>query len=163
MLHLETLYTCCQQAPRCSAPGRTGESATVNPGDTDPQMLTETEMKAAMQQYIEGFNQSNAEGIISLFAERAKIEDPVGGGKIVEGKAAITSFYQRAVALVDKLEPSAPITGSYSNSAAMAFTILMNIDGQPVRIQVIDVMTFDSSGKIVDMKAFHGPGDVSTR
>lgn len=124
-------------------------------------MLTETKMKTAMQQYIDGFNQSDAEGLIALFADHAKIEDPVGGGNIVEGKGAITSFYQKAVTLVDKLELSAPICGSYGNSAAMAFTISMKADGRPICIHAIDVMTFDTAGKIVDMKAYHGPGDMA--
>ena len=29
-------------------------------------------------------------------------------------------------------------------------------------IRVIDMMAFDSGGKILDMKAYHGPGDVIT-
>lgn len=124
-------------------------------------MLTELKMKTAMQQYIDGFNQGDAKALISLFADQAKIEDPVGGGNIVEGKAAITSFYQRAVTLVDKLELVAPIRGSHGTSAAMAFTILMKNDQKNIRINCIDVMTFDDSGKIVDMKAYHGPGDVT--
>lgn len=60
-------------------------------------MAKETQMKAALQQYLDGFNQGNAEMIISLFADDARIEDPVGGGKLVEGKEAITAFYQGAV------------------------------------------------------------------
>lgn len=124
-------------------------------------MLTESKMKAAMQQYIDGFNQKDAKIIISLFADNAKIEDPVGGGKMVEGKTAITSFYESAVPLVDKLELATPIRGSHSNFAAMAFTICMKMDGKPIQINAIDVMTFNDAGEIIDMKAYHGPGDVT--
>ncbi|WP_240377111.1 nuclear transport factor 2 family protein [Bacillus piscicola] len=124
-------------------------------------MVTESQMKAAMQQYIDGFNQKDANMLISLFADHARIEDPVGGGKIVEGKAAITSFYELAVTLVDNLELSAPIRGSHSHYAAMAFRIFMKNDGKPIQIDTIDVMTFDDDGRIIDMKAYHGPGDVT--
>lgn len=123
-------------------------------------MLTESGMKTAMQEYINGFNQKDAELIISLFAENAKIEDPVGGGEFVEGKAAITDFYKSAVTMVDKLELEGPIRGSHSHFAAMAFTIFMKSEGIPIQINTIDVMTFNDSGKIIDMKAYHGPNDL---
>lgn len=42
----------------------------------------------------------------------------------------------------------------------MAFTIHLEREGKRTLIQTIDVMTFDESGKIVDMKAYHGPGDA---
>ena len=124
-------------------------------------MLTEARMKAALQQYLDGFNGEDADSIIDLFADHARIEDPVGGGQIVEGKAAITAFYRRAVELVKKLELDTSIRGSHGRSAAMAFTIHLELDGTATLIRAIDVMTFDDSGKIVDMKAYHGPGDVS--
>ena len=57
----------------------------------------EAQMKRALQQYLDGFNQSNAERLYPLFADDARIEDPVGGGRLVEGKEAITAFYQGAV------------------------------------------------------------------
>lgn len=123
-------------------------------------MLTETKMKAALQNYLDAFNQGDAELIISLFADHAKIEDPVGGGQVVEGKEAIAAFYQEGVKVVKKLELDSPIRGSHGSSAAMAFTIHMEISGKKVITQAIDVMTFNDSGKIIDMKAYHGPSDI---
>ncbi len=43
----------------------------------------------------------------------------------------------------------------------MAFTIHLDMDGRKTVIRAIDVMTFNDSGRIVDMKAFHVPSDVS--
>src|SRR5690554_6706940 len=123
-------------------------------------MPTEMKMKAAMQQYIDGFNKKDADVLISLFADDAKIEDPVGGGRIVEGREAITPFYERAVTMVDKIELNTPIRGSHSNCAAMAFTIYMTIKDKPMIINAIDVMTFNEAGLIIDMKAYHGPSDL---
>ncbi len=125
-------------------------------------MPSEEKMKNALQSYLDGFNQTDAELIISLFADDAKLEDPVGGGKIVEGKEAITKFYQGAVKVVKKLELDTPIRGSHGNSAAMAFTIYMEMNGKKSQIQAIDVMTFNDEGKIIDMKAYHGPSNVIT-
>lgn len=123
-------------------------------------MTWETKMKAALQQYIDGFNQGDAASIISLFADDAKIEDPVGGGQIVEGKEAITAFYEQGVKFVEKLELDTPIRGSHGASAAMAFTIHMKMNGKKMITRAIDVMMFNDTGKIIDMKAYHGPSDV---
>ncbi len=124
-------------------------------------MATEQAMRAAMQSYIDLFNARDGAGLAALFAGTGRIEDPVGGGRLVEGRAAIDGFYGRAVGMVDRLELAAPIRASYGDAAAMAFDIHMSRDGQPIVIRVIDVMTFDASGKIIDMKAYHGPGDAS--
>lgn len=84
----------------------------------------------------------------------------MGGPRIVRGRDEIDAFYRGAVEVVDRLELPVPIRASHGASAAMAFEIHMHQDGRPVRSAVIDVMEFDESGRIVDMKAYHGPGDV---
>lgn len=116
-------------------------------------------MKAALQAYIDGFNASNAQAIIALFADDASIEDPVGSQPI-EGKEAITEFYQRAVEVVESLTLAAPIRGSHTNAAAMAFDIEMVINNKRMVTRAIDVMEFDADGKIISMRAYWGPGDA---
>lgn len=125
-------------------------------------MVTEEQMRFAMQAYIDRFNAQDGVGLAALFADNARIEDPVGGTMIVEGRAAIDNFYKGAVTMVERLELAAPIRTSHGSSAAMPFDIHMKMDGEPVLIRAIDVMTFDASGKIIDMKAYHGPGDMIT-
>lgn len=129
---------------------------------TGESMATEQQMRTAMQAYIDLFNKHDGEGLAALFADDARIEDPVGGGKLVEGRVAIDDFYRRAVTMVDRLDLAAPIPTSHGASAAMAFDIYMQAEGQPILIRVIDVMTFNADGKIVDMKAYHGPSDRTT-
>mgnify|MGYP002712985595 CR=1 FL=1 len=123
-------------------------------------MPTEDQMRCAMQAYIDRFNAGDGDGLAALFADTARIEDPVGGTTVVEGRDAIDAFYRGAVTMVDRLELAAPIRTSHGNAAAMPFDIHMKIEGRPVLIRAIDVMTFDDAGKIIDMKAYHGPGDV---
>lgn len=125
-------------------------------------MPDERQMRDAMQAYIDLFNAGDGAGLAALFADTARIEDPVGGGRLVEGRDAIDAFYRGAVTMVDRLELAAPIRASHGAAAAMPFDIHMALEGRPVVIRVIDVMTFDEAGKIVDMKAYHGPGDVET-
>lgn len=123
-------------------------------------MATEAQMRWAMQAYIDRFNARDGEGLAALFADDARIEDPVGGALIVEGRDAISGSYRRAVGMVDRLELAAPIRTSHGAAAAMPFDIHMKIEDRGVIIRAIDVMTFDAAGKIIDMKAYHGPGDV---
>lgn len=121
--------------------------------------MNETDMKAALQAYIDGFKAGDAEAIIALFAENATIEDPVGGGKVVEGIDAIGEFYRQGVTYVTKMDLSAPIRASHASAAAMAFDFEMNIEGQTIRTSAIDVMEFDDAGKVVRMRAYWGPSD----
>lgn len=127
--------------------------------DEKSSRVTEIQMRAAMQAYIDLFNAGDGAGIAALFADDARIEDPVGGGKVIEGRAAVDAFYAKAVDFVERLELAAPIRASYSNAGAMAFDIYMNINGTQRFTRAIDVMTFNPAGKIIDMKAYHGPGD----
>ncbi|MFS0749367.1 steroid Delta-isomerase [Oceanobacillus sp. 1P07AA] len=122
-------------------------------------MPTEQEMKASLQKYLDGFNEGNSEKVISLFAEDARVEDPVGSEPL-KGKASITSFFQQSVPSVKKLELAAPIRGSHSNAAAMAFNIYVEVEGKEAVIRCIDVMTFNDEGLIMDMKAYWGPEDI---
>lgn len=124
-------------------------------------MLSEDKMKDVMQKYLDGFNQGDAELIISLFAEDAKIEDPVGRGIVADGKEEISEFYQRIIKFITKMELDTPIRGSHGSYAAMAFTLYIEQDDKKKTIQVIDVMKFTDTGKIIEMKAHHGPSDVT--
>ncbi|CDQ40564.1 MULTISPECIES: steroid Delta-isomerase [Virgibacillus] len=122
-------------------------------------MLTEAEMKANMQRYLDGFNKNDPEKVISLFAADAQVEDPVGSEKLI-GKGSLADFFRQSVASVKQLKLEAPIRGSHGNSAAMAFSIHVEKEGIKTIIHCIDVMTFNDAGKIIDMKAYWGPEDA---
>lgn len=120
-------------------------------------MPTQEQMKRALHTYIDAFNAADALTVSGLYADDAVIEDPVGNPPIT-GRAAIEEFYANAVSAGAKLTLDAPVRGSHGSSAAMAFTV----DVPGMRIRVIDVMTFDSAGKIIRMRAHWGPGDIET-
>lgn len=123
-------------------------------------MSTQSEMKAVMQKYLDAFNAQDADAVLALYAENATVEDPVGSPPL-QGKEAIGAFYQKVIPMGSKLKLAAPIRGSHSNSAAMAFVVESAMDGHTVNINVIDVMTFDESGKITSMRAYWGKEDCN--
>jgi steroid delta-isomerase len=122
-------------------------------------MPTQSEMKAALQAYIDGFNAGDADAILALFAEDAVIEDPVGAP--VKSRAEFEAFIRQGVKFGARLAQAAPIRGSHGNHAAMAFIVTFVQDGVRYTTNSVDVMTFDAAGKIVRMDGFWGPSDVT--
>jgi steroid Delta-isomerase len=122
---------------------------------TESAMPTEQVMKAAMQAYLDAFNSGSAEAVAALYAADATVEDPVGS-PLKRGRAEIQGFYTHSIATGAKLALDVPIRSSHGNAAAMAFTARIG----PMTIRVIDVMTFDESGKITSMRAYFGSGDL---
>lgn len=118
-------------------------------------MPAEESMKAALQAYIDGFNNGDAGAIAALYAPDAVVADPVGAAEIA-GIEAITEFYRGAVASGAELVLDAPIRGSHGDRAAMAFTVTM----PTMRIRVIDVFTFAEDGRFARMEAHWGPSDI---
>ncbi len=122
-------------------------------------MVSEQQMKQAMQAYIDAFNRDDPEAVIALYADDATVEDPVGKEPMA-GKAKIADFYRMAVKTGAKLSLAAPIRASHGNSAAMAFDVKLNMPQGRALIRVIDVMTFNDQGKFKSMRAYWGPGDM---
>ena len=122
-------------------------------------MVSEEQMRAAMQAYIDGFEQEDLEALVNLYADDATVEDPVGS-ELKKGRDEIEAFYRTALQTGAKLKLSAPIRASHGNAAAMAFEVSLNYEGQDLVIHVIDVMTFNEAGKFTSMKAYWGPGDM---
>lgn len=126
-------------------------------------MISEKQMKEAMQAYIDLFNKADAAGIADLYADDATVEDPVGK-PLKKGKAEIAAFYQYAIKTGAQLKLAAPIRASQGNSAAMAFDVNLTMPpdqgGARAVIHVIDVMTFNDAGKFSSMRAFWGMSDM---
>lgn len=122
-------------------------------------MITEAHMKSMLENYIEAFNSGSPSAVAELFAENATVEDPVGS-EVRHGRKSIEEFYGYAVGTGAKLSLDAPIRASKSNYAAMAFTVSVNYQGRDSKMRVIDVMSFDESGKIASMRAIWGESDI---
>jgi steroid delta-isomerase len=116
-------------------------------------------MKAALQAYVDCFNRGDADGIMALFADGAVIEDPIGTP--LKSRAEFEEFIRRGVRFGARLALAAPIRGSHGNAAAMAFTVTHHDGQNTITTNSLDVMTFDSVGKITTMKAYWGPEDAT--
>lgn len=116
-------------------------------------------MKKALQEYVEAFNAGDLKRLMSLFADEARVEDPVGQLPKI-GRQEVEAFYRQSLSGGSKLELLASPRGSFSNAASITFAVHAQMDGRSIRIDVTDVMTFDTNGKIITMQAFWGPDDM---
>ncbi len=120
-------------------------------------MPTEEEMVRAVHSYVAAFDKNDAEMVVALYAENATVEDPVGSQPI-KGIAAIRDFYTQVMTRGAKLRLQGAVRTT-ANYAAFAFSALFDAAGEK-RIEIIDTFRFDDQGKIVEMRAFWGPGNT---
>lgn len=130
-------------------------------------------MLEAVQAYFDLFNAQDAQGIANLYADDATVMDPVGT-PAKTGKEAILAFYTMAVKNGATLKQNGP-TRIAGNAAAFAFTVsvgaMTNVDGDVavavelpkggMTIDVIDTFYFNEDGKVTEMKAYWGPGNIT--
>jgi steroid delta-isomerase len=112
---------------------------------------------AAVHTYIEAFTTGDTAAVVSLYAEDATLEDPVGG-EILTGRPAIADFYEKAMHMGVRLELTGPVRIA-ANAAAFSFLVQIGPPGGP-EIDVIDVFRFNPEGKIASMQAFWGPTNL---
>lgn len=121
-------------------------------------MPSHAEMTRAVEEYVAAFGAGNAARIAALFAENAVVEDPVGS-EPKRGMAAIAAFYEMSVATGAKLELEGPVRTA-ADSALFAFSVHLEMQGKPMRIDVIDRFGFDADGKVSSMQAWFGPENM---
>lgn len=124
-----------------------------------PDKPTQAMMRAALQAYADRINDGDAEGVLALFAPGATIEDPVGT-PLKRGTEIITWFVD-TVAFGTRIIPIAPIRGSEGNEAALVFDVEFTPPGSNrMRIQSLDICSFDGEGRIKTLRAFWGPDNI---
>lgn len=116
-------------------------------------------IRQCMTRYVELVDAGDIDGILDLYAEDARVEDPVGSSPYI-GIEAVAGFYRAGLG---KASARAELTGPVrvaGRSGAMPFRVDLDWDGRRCSIQVIDVMEFDDQGRIRSMKAYWGEGDL---
>ena len=115
-------------------------------------------MIAAVHAYVDGFERGDADALAALFADDATVEDPVGT-PLKRGHDEIRSFYVASMATGAKLVLDGPVRVA-DGHAAFAFHVPLHFDGKHMEIHVIDTFAFNADGKVREMRAFFGPGNM---
>jgi len=121
-------------------------------------MPTPEAMEAAVHTYVEAFEKGDAALAASIFADDAVIDDPIGSPPKV-GQAAILQFYTESMATGAKLVLQGPVRVATAH-AAFAMQVRLNWGGKDMAIDVIDTFAFDEAGKVKQMQAYFGPGNM---
>jgi steroid Delta-isomerase len=114
-------------------------------------------IREIMKRYVQLMCDSDADGILDLYADDATVEDPVGG-QVIRGRQALHAFYA-ATSPHLQVELTGPVRVAGRECAAPLLAELTTKD-RKLYIDVIDVMKFDEHGKITSMRAFWNPGEM---
>ena len=119
----------------------------------DAEHITQT-----VHRYLELVGGGSADDIADLFAGDATVEDPVGG-EVHIGRGAIHRFLQEH----RKRASGYRIAGAAGGRAPGGIHVRHHRGQreQRIRIEPIDVMVFNSDGRIASMKAYWSPADMA--
>jgi steroid delta-isomerase len=121
-------------------------------------MPTPAQMEAAVHAYVAAFEAGDPEAAVAIFAADAVVEDPIGS-EPKRGRDAIRAFYTASMATGAKLVLMGPVRVAAAH-AAFAMQVRLHWDGRDMAIDVIDTFAFDDDGKVREMKAYFGPGNM---
>ncbi|MCV7058458.1 nuclear transport factor 2 family protein [Mycolicibacterium gilvum] len=113
-------------------------------------------LQGFVQRYLDTVVSGNAEEVAALYAEDATLEDPVGGGEVHIGRQAIAGFYNN----ISGAEVKTELLSFRAGGTEAAFLFAITVGGA-MRIEPIEVMTFNADGQITSMKAYWGPQDIT--
>lgn len=119
-----------------------------------------TDIRSAIDACCAAFSNGDRAAYVNLFAADAWIEDPVGTPRH-EGHDAIGTFFEQMSSMADSIElrqtgPARIAAGE----AAWPLQARPNMAGATMCVDIIDVMTFDDSGKITTMRVFWDPAEM---
>ena len=122
--------------------------------------VTPEQIRSTADAYVNALKAGDLEAVMALYAENATVEDPVGGGTVHAGAAAIREFYATVTAL--KIEATVLEARVCGNDLLFNFEITTHFDeGSKATINVWDLMTHNDEGKVVSMRAYWTPENMS--
>lgn len=116
-------------------------------------------MQVAVETYFDSYNRADLDGILSIFAADATVEDPVGT-PLKRGHGELRAFFAVGIEMGAKLHRDGPVR-CVAGHAAFPFHVTLVMEGKQMRIDVIDVFRFGDDGKVVEMRAFFGPENMA--
>lgn len=127
-------------------------------------MLDELERKAVALEYVRCINAGDIDGLLKVFANNVRFEDPVGSAP-VQGKVALREHLSAALS-GNVHEAPGDISASHDGQH-IAIPVKIDLDnpedpgGKRMRISAVSVCRLNASGLIEDVKAFWGRTDIS--
>lgn len=117
-------------------------------------------IRSTVHAYCEAFTKGDRDAYVALFADDAWIEDPVGTPRH-QGHDAIGAFFEMSSSMAESIElrQTGPVRVA-AGECAFPMQARPEIGGSTFCVDIIDVMTFDDTGKITTMRAFWDPAEM---
>jgi steroid Delta-isomerase len=113
-------------------------------------------LETLVKRYLDTVATGTAADVAALYAEDATVEDPVGGGETHIGRQAIEGFYKNMQGADLKTE----LLNFRSGGHEAAFVFAITVAGA-MRIEPIEVMSFNGDGQIASMKSYWSQDNVT--
>ena len=117
---------------------------------------TAEHMRSVLARYVDCLTRGDCDGIMTLYADDATVEDPVGS-EPRRGRAAIAELYREAAGKV-RLELDGRVRVAANCAAAPMIGRPTGMEGMV--IEIVDVMTFNDDGLITSMRAYWSPDTI---
>ena len=119
-----------------------------------------TTIRATVEAYCASFSTGDQDAYLALFTPDAWIEDPIGSPR-VEGHEGLAGFFTQMKAMAESIElrQTGPVRVAVGE-CAFPLQARPVIGGATLVVDIIDVMTFDDTGKITTMRAFWDPAEM---
>ncbi len=106
---------------------------------------TEQQMENAAHTYFERVTNGDVDGILELFADDAKLINPVTGATGIQGKAALRVFYEKlTTSLVDYTAAATDIIIEGNKLIAPLHLEGKTTDGKPLVMDNLNFWTFEN-------------------
>ena len=106
---------------------------------------TEQQMESAAHTYFERVTNGDVDGILELFADDAKLINPVTGAAGIQGKAALRVFYEKlTTSLVDYTAAATDIIIEGNKLIAPLHLEGTTTDGRPLVMDNLNFWTFEN-------------------
>jgi steroid delta-isomerase len=123
-------------------------------------MPTIEHMKDTVAAYTTAHSAGDVDAVAALFAADAVVADPVDQ-PAHQGRDAVRAFFAGTHEMADSMDLHAtgPVR-AVGNWAAVPLEAITTIGDMRLKIDIIDVFTFDDDGLIADMKAYWTASDI---
>jgi len=115
-------------------------------------MTDRSAISAVCDAYIAAVASGDVDGVMSLYADDPRVEDPVGSEPRI-GSDAVRAFYAQSSAYTFAARRIGPVT-VVGDRAAFQFRIDVPLGDTTLKMTSTDIMSFDADGRIVTMVAY---------
>jgi ketosteroid isomerase-like protein len=110
------------------------------------------------QEWIHRWNDRDVEAMLARYREDVRFESPmaelVTGSALIEGKAALRTYWQRALERIRPVQFELERTIYDPHARELAIVYVAELDGR--RTRVCELFAFDAAGQVIRSDAWYG-------